>query len=65
MTDDTFRLLIERGDVHGLRSALEVDPGLANRTIHWHLNQDNQSDPLHFVSDCVGNMYELPTRYVL
>jgi uncharacterized protein len=55
MTDDTFRRLIERGDVHGLRSALEVDPGLANRTIHWHLNQDNESDPLHFVSDCVCN----------
>jgi ankyrin repeat protein len=55
MTDDTFRRLIEHGDVNGSRSALAVDPGLANRTIHWHLNQDNESDPLHFVSDCVGN----------
>jgi ankyrin repeat protein len=55
MTDDTFRRLIEHGDVDSLRVALEADPGLANRTIHWHLNQDNESDPLHFVSDCVGN----------
>ena len=55
MTEDTVRRLIELGDVAGLRSALKVDPGLANRTIHWHLNQDNESDPLHFVSDCVAN----------
>jgi ankyrin repeat protein len=55
MTDDPFGRLIERGDVGGLRSALEVDPGLANRSIHWHLNQDNESDPLHFVSDCISH----------
>jgi ankyrin repeat protein len=55
MMDDAFRLLIEHGDVDGLRGALEVDPGLASRTIHWHLNQDNESDPLHFVSDCVSH----------
>jgi ankyrin repeat protein len=55
MTDDTFRRLIEHGDVDILRNALDADPGLAIRTIHWHLNQDNESDPLHFVSDCVGN----------
>ena len=55
MTDETFRRLIEQGHVDGVRSALEADPGLANRTIHWHLNQDNESDPLHFVSDCVAN----------
>jgi len=55
MTDDISRRLIEHGDVDGLRRALQLDAGLANRTIHWHLNQDNESDPLHFVSDCVGN----------
>lgn len=55
MTDNEFRLLIERGDVNGIRRALEADPELANRTIHWHLNQDNESDPLHYVSDCVSH----------
>jgi ankyrin repeat protein len=54
MSDDSFRLLIERGDMDGVRRALERDPSLANRTIHWHLNRDNESDPLHYVSDCVG-----------
>jgi len=55
MTDDTFHRLIKHGDVDGLRRALQLDGGLANRTIHWHLNRDNESDPLHFVSDCVGH----------
>ncbi|HEY0801222.1 MAG TPA: GNAT family N-acetyltransferase [Steroidobacteraceae bacterium] len=55
MIDDQFRRLIERGDPKGLRSALDSDSGLANRTIHWFLNQENESDPLHYVSDCVGH----------
>jgi ankyrin repeat protein len=55
MTDNEFRLLIEHGDVDGLRRALEADPELANQTIHWYLNQDNESDPLHYVSDCVSH----------
>lgn len=50
-----FRLLIERGDTEGVRSALESDPELANGTIRWFLNQENEADPLHYVSDCVGN----------
>lgn len=54
MSDDTFRRLIERGDVDGVRRALERDATLANRTIRWHLNQDNETDPLHYVSDCVS-----------
>lgn len=54
MTSDEFRVLIERGDVDGVRAALQSDSGLANGTIHWHLNQDNASDPLHYVCDCVG-----------
>lgn len=55
MTDNAFGRYIEKGDVKGLRGALEADPTLANRTIHWHLNQNNESDPLHYVSDCVGH----------
>src|SRR5688572_26695235 len=54
MSDDTFRRLIEQGDVEGVRRALERDSALANRTIRWHLNQDNETDPLHYVSDCVS-----------
>jgi uncharacterized protein len=55
LASDSFRLLIEHGDVAGLRQVLTADPQLANRTIRWHLNQDNDSDPLHFVSDCIGH----------
>lgn len=55
MNDDTFRLLIERGDSAAVSGALESDPELANRTIRWYLNQWNESDPLHYVSDCVGH----------
>jgi hypothetical protein len=55
MSDDRFRLLIERRDVEGVRHALETDPGLANRTVRWFLNQENETDPLHYVSDCVAN----------
>jgi ankyrin repeat protein len=54
MSVDEFRLLIERGDAEGVRRALESDPGLANRTIRWVVNQENESDPLHYVSDCVA-----------
>jgi hypothetical protein len=55
MKSDTFGNLIKRGDVEGLRRALDVDPGLAIRPIRWYLNQQNESDPLHYVSDCVGH----------
>ena len=55
MSDDELRLLIERGDAVGVGSALASEPGLANRTIRWYLNRANESDPLHYVSDCVGN----------
>ena len=54
MSDDTFGRLIEQGDVEGVRRALERDSTLANRTIRWHLNQDNDTDPLHYISDCVS-----------
>lgn len=57
MSDDSFRHLIERGDVEGVRRALTRDSTLANQTIRWHLNQDNESDPLHFVADCVCNRW--------
>lgn len=54
MSHPELRLLLERGDAAAVRSALAADPDLANRTIRWHLNQDNESDPLHYVSDCVA-----------
>jgi ankyrin repeat protein len=55
MNADDFRLLIEAGDVDGIQRALEAEPALANRTIRWFLNQENESDPLHYVSDCFFN----------
>ena len=55
MSDDDLRILIERGDVEGVRAALQSDAALANQTIRWTLNQENETDPLHYVSDCVGN----------
>ena len=44
MRTDKFRLLIEHGDSVGVKNALASVPALAN-----------ESDPLHYVSDCVGN----------
>jgi uncharacterized protein len=55
MSNDKFRKLMERGDVSSLRRALESEPTLANQPISWFLNQQNESDPLHYVSDCVGH----------
>lgn len=55
MDNDGFRQLIEHGDAAGVRSALKSDSGLANRMIRWYFNQRNESDPLHYVSDCVGH----------
>ncbi|MEO8064092.1 MAG: ankyrin repeat domain-containing protein [Pseudomonadota bacterium] len=53
--DDAFRQAIEAGDARAVAAALQADRALANRTIRWYLNQPNESDPLHFVCDCVGN----------
>ena len=53
--NNRFRTAIESGDLDTVRRALVADPGLAQRTIVWDLNQRNESDPLHFVSDCVSN----------
>ena len=55
MAKDEFGRMIELGDVPGIRGALSTDPELANRTIHWYLNQPNESDPLHYVSDCFSH----------
>ncbi len=55
MSGEQFRLLIEAGDLRGLRGALASEPELANREIEWFLNQKNASDPLHYVCDCVFN----------
>ena len=38
-----------------MEQALRSDGTLANRAIHWYLNQPNESDPLHYVSDCICN----------
>lgn len=55
MNADRFRLFIESGEVQKLRLALTLNPELANQTVSWYLNQENESDPLHYVSDCVFN----------
>lgn len=54
MSEAALRELIDRGDVEGLRQALRSNPALANQAIRWHLNQDNESDPLHYVCDAVS-----------
>jgi ankyrin repeat protein len=48
-----FRKLIEAGDVDAVQSALACNRELADKTIIWGLKQECQSDPLHFVCDCV------------
>ena len=53
MSGSELRQLIERGDVKGVQRALAENRALANQTIHWVVNQANESDPLHYVSDCV------------
>ena len=53
MSDTRFRLLLEAGDVQGLKGALASNPELANQSVKWFLNQKNESDPLHYVCDCV------------
>jgi len=53
MSGNDLRLLIERGDVEGMQRALADNPALANQTVHWVVNQANESDPLHYVSDSV------------
>lgn len=55
MNQDEFRELLQNGNVEGVRTALASDPALARRTVHWFLGRPNESDPLHFVADSVGN----------
>lgn len=50
-----FRQNIEKGDIVELEIFLQEYPEYTNRKIKWELNQENQSDPLHYVSDCVFN----------
>jgi ankyrin repeat protein len=50
-----LKQLIEAGDVDAIDTLLAAQPALANEPIHWHLNQDNRSDPLHYIADCVSN----------
>src|SRR5436853_80536 len=35
MSEDGFRLLIERGNVEGVRAALETTSTLGSRALHW------------------------------
>jgi len=53
MSPQRFRNLIEEGNVEGIRNALATDPEFADRTVVWGLKLDCESDPLHFVCDCV------------
>lgn len=55
MADDHFRQLIEAGNVRELSSAITSQPEIVNQSITWFLNQENESDPLHYVCDCVFN----------
>jgi ankyrin repeat protein len=50
-----LKRLIDKGDIAGVRRALESKPTLANEPIEWVLNQSNTSVPLHYISDCVGH----------
>jgi ankyrin repeat protein len=52
---NTLKISIDKGDVAAVRAALQADPSLANREIRWQLNQENRSDPLHYVADAVFN----------
>ena len=47
--------IIERGLVSELESFLSEKPEYSNRKIKWVKNQENETDPLHYISDCVFN----------
>jgi ankyrin repeat protein len=55
MNNEKFRQMITEPDIPGLKIALASDHKLANQGIKWYLNQNNESDPLHYVCDCVFN----------
>jgi uncharacterized protein len=55
MYGEDFRLAIESGDLDRIRGALDSDRALANQSIHWFLNQHIESDPLHYISDCISH----------
>lgn len=56
MSDTTaFRHSIETGSVDMVEQLLLAHPEYANQRITWQLNQTNQSDPLHYVSDARFN----------
>jgi len=47
--------MIEAGDLQGLKGVLGKNPEFANQIVEWFLNQKNESEPLHYVCDCVFN----------
>lgn len=55
MNNEIFRKMIQNGDLAGLIGALASNPELVNQGVKWYLNQQNESDPLHYVCDCVFN----------
>jgi uncharacterized protein len=48
-----FKKALESGDIDGLRLTLQQHADYADRKIIWGEQQKNQSDPLHYISDCV------------
>jgi ankyrin repeat protein len=47
--------LIEQGLVEELKNLLVKNPELSNKKIKWGQKNKNETDPLHYVSDCVFN----------
>jgi ankyrin repeat protein len=51
---DELQRLLRAGDGAALRALLVAQPALANGTVRWFAGQWNDTDPLHFISDCVS-----------
>jgi ankyrin repeat protein len=47
--------LIELGLIDELKDLLLKNPELSNKKIKWGQYKENETDPLHYVSDCVFN----------
>lgn len=47
--------IIEQGRVDALNDFLSENPGYANQKIRWGSFKEIETDPLHYVSDCVFN----------
>lgn len=47
--------ILERGLLEELKEMLSVNPDYSNRKIVWGEDQEIETDPLHYISDCVFN----------